>query len=107
MEIEYVEGEKWQNDLFNRFLYCDLTETVIRKSGTQYFRKDVHCLPYSAWTTNSLPQYVLLISAVFENIYTDCSMVLFSSVHYSKVLSKEFKYVSLQKKPPSFKAFIF
>ena len=48
MEIEYVEEEKWQNDLFNRFLYCDLTETVIRKSGTQYFRKDVHSLPYSA-----------------------------------------------------------
>ena len=48
MEIEYVEEEKWQNDLFNGFLYCDLTETVIRKSGTQYFRKDVHCLPYSA-----------------------------------------------------------
>ena len=48
MEIEYVEEEKRRNYLFNRFLYCDLTETVIRESGTQYFRKDVHCLPDSA-----------------------------------------------------------
>ena len=97
-EIKYVEEENWKNYLFNRFIYHVLITAVIRKSGTQYFTKDVHCFCHtiSAWT-NLFSQYVLLISAVFESIYIDCLVVVFDSIHYSKVSSKEFKCVSFQK----------
>ena len=41
-----------QNYLFNRFLYCVVIETVIRKSSSQYFRKDIQCLPYNQYMKN-------------------------------------------------------
>ena len=96
IEIKYVEEEKMENYLFNRLLYCVLIEQSLEKVEVNILGKMyIVCHTISVWTTNPLSQYVLLINAAFENISIDCSMVMFNSVHYSKVLSKEFKYASL------------
>ena len=96
IEIKYVEEEKMENYLFNRLLYCVLIEQSLEKVEVNILGKIyIVCHTISVWTTNPLSQYVLLINAAFENISIDCSMVMFNSVHYSKVLSKEFKYASL------------